>query len=120
MEPLSDLPALEASTATDITALEAALQGQSFLDQDFEHSLRAALAAVGGALLFAMHIENEEEHEHIAAIALGAPGERKFFLVTVPTEGGELRVEPAESSDNPLAHITASYADLAEAYAVAA
>lgn len=104
----------------ETVAIETALQIEESTEQDFEESLRAVLAAAGGVLLFHMRIDNDAEHQHVAAVSVGEAEERRFFLVIKPVDGGELRVEPVESSDNPLAGITAAYAGLVDVLAIAA
>jgi len=99
--------------------IEAALKGKMIVAQDFERSLQTALAATGGILLFQMRIDHPDKRESVAAISIGTGAERRFFLIILPAEGGKLRVEPVETSDNPLAHIAAAYAGLADRYKAA-
>jgi hypothetical protein len=111
---------VDPARADDESKIEAALQAQDAVSQDFESSLRAALAATGGALLFQMHIDKETVHEHVAAISVGAGTERRFFLVILPADGGKLKIEPVEASNNPLAGIAAAYAGLVDVFEIAA
>jgi hypothetical protein len=111
---------VEPPRTADKAKIEAALQNEDIVSQDFENSLRAALTATGGALLFQMHIDNETAHEHVAAISVGAGKDRRFFLVILPADGGKLRVEPVETSSNPLAGIAAAYAGLVDVFDIAA
>jgi hypothetical protein len=120
MRAQTTLPKAEVAGLSETTDIEAALQSQDIVAQDFEKSLQAALAATGGALLFQMHIDNEKAHEHVAAISVGTAKDRRFFLVILPAEGGKLRVESVESSSNPLARIARSYAGLVEVFDIAA
>ena len=86
--------------------------------EDFEESIRMALSAVGGELLFQMRLENDE-CRHVAAVALGSGDHRRVALVILPPEGA-MRIEPAETSTNPVAAIARSYAGLVDAYKSAA
>ena len=95
-------------------------QGHDTDSLDFESSLRAALAATGGALLFQMHIEREGAREHVAAIRVGSAENGRFFLVILPAGSRKLKIEPVETSNNPLAHIAAAYARLVDVLAIAA
>src|SRR5262245_43786929 len=54
--------------------------------EDFEESIRMALSAVGGELLFQMRLENDE-CRHVAAVTLGSGDHRRVALVIVPMEG---------------------------------
>jgi hypothetical protein len=111
---------VETSRAADEAKIEAALQTQDTVSQDFESSLRAALAATGGALLFQMRIDKETIREHVAAISVGTGENRRFFLVILPVDGGKLQIEPVETSTNPLAGIAAAYAGLVDIFEIAA
>jgi hypothetical protein len=113
-------PSREPARASDEAAIEAALQNWDIVSADFESSLSAALAATGGALLFRMHIDNQSAREHVAAISVGTGESRRFFLVILPADGGTLKVEPVETSSNPLARIAAAYAELVDAFDIAA
>jgi hypothetical protein len=110
----------ELPRVADKAQIKADLQVEDIVSQDFEFSLRAALAATGGALLFQMHIDNETAHEHVAAISVGKAEARRFFLVILPFQGGALKVEPVETSGNPLAGIAAAYAGLVDVFDIAA
>jgi hypothetical protein len=118
MSAQTTAPKAEASNAS--TEFEAALQSQEIVAQDFENSLQAALAATGGALLFQMHIDNENAREHVAAISVGTAEERRLFLVILPADGGKLKVEAVETSDNPLARIAPAFAGLVDVFGIAA
>ncbi|BCH26122.1 hypothetical protein MesoLjLc_60370 [Mesorhizobium sp. L-8-10] len=87
--------------------------------EDFEESVRMALAAVGGELLFQMRLENVDDCRHVAAVTLGTGGDRRVALVILPPEG-VMRIEPVESSTNPLAALARSYAGVLDAYQSAA
>ena len=93
---------------------EAALQG------DFAVCVVSALEAVKGTLLFQMRIDAERAGRKVAAISVGQGEDRAFALVILPDGGGRVRVERAEDSDDPLATIAPSYADLINVLDVAA
>jgi hypothetical protein len=120
MSAQTTAPKIELSNSSETSDIEAALQNQDIVAQDFENSLQAALAATGGTLLFQMHIDNEKAREHVAAISVGTAEERRLFLVVLPTDGGKLKVEPVETSDNPLARITPAFAGLVDVFDIAA
>lgn len=118
---LEDGPASEAGPALPIDAADMgdALLGELTEAEDFEESVRRALAAVGGELLFQMRLENVADCRHVAAISLGTGAERRIALVILPPEGA-MRIEPVEGSSNPVAGIARSYFGLIEAYKAAA
>jgi hypothetical protein len=116
----AETDSIESPRGTGKTKLETASQNEDIVSRDFEHSLRAALTATGGALLFQMHIDNEAAHEHVAAISVGKADNRQFFLVILPAGGGTLKIEPVETSSNPLAGIAAAYARLVDVFDIAA
>jgi hypothetical protein len=89
-------------------------------DKDFEDVVRGALEAVGGTLLFKIRIGADREGQHVAAAAVGDGATRQFLLLTLPTGGGQLRVETAARSASPLAKIAASYAGLMDVFKAAA
>lgn len=86
---------------------------------DFEGVVNDALKTVGGELLFQIRHQNDEECRHVAAVALGRAEERRLVLVILNADGN-MRLEPTETSDNPIAHLARSYLWLAEAYRSAA
>lgn len=86
---------------------------------DFEDMVLKALDAVGGKLLFQMRLDNGDDCQHVAAITLGEDGARRVALVILNAEGA-MRLEPVETSDNPIAGLARSYVSLAEAYQTAA
>src|SRR5262245_22672735 len=106
--------------AVNESEIEATLQSQDMISQKFENSLRAALTATGGALLFQVHIDKETGREHVAAISVGTAQDRRFFLVILPADGGKLKVEPVETSNNPLTGIAPAYAGLVDVFEIAA
>lgn len=94
--------------------------GTTVSDEQFEQIVRNALEPNDGVMLFKMRIGTQEEGEHVAAAAIADGDQQHFVLISLSTAGGELTVEPAAESSNPLARIAASYAGLAEAFAAAA
>ena len=89
-------------------------------DQDFEEVVRGALEAVGGTLLFKMKVGADTEAHHAAAAAVGLGDSRQFLLLTLPTQGGQLKVETTSRSTSPLAGIAESYAGLMDVFKAAA
>lgn len=86
---------------------------------DFEDMVLKALDEVGGKLLFQMRLDNGVDCQHVAAITLGEGGGERVALVILNAEGA-MRLEPVETSDNPVAGLARSYVSLAEAYRAAA
>jgi hypothetical protein len=89
-------------------------------DDDFEKVVRGALEAVGGRLLFKMKVGADDEAHHAAAASVGLGESRQFLLLTLPTHGGQLKVETTSRSSSPLAQIAESYAGLMDVLKVAA
>ncbi len=89
-------------------------------DNDFEEVVRGALEAVGGTLLFKMKVGADSDAHHAAAAAVGLGHSRQFLLLTLPTHGGQLKVETTSRSDSPLARIAESYAGLMDVLKAAA
>lgn len=89
-------------------------------EMDFEEVVRGALEAVGGTLLFKMRIDAEGQAHHAAAAAVGVGEGRQFLLLTLPIDGGQLKVETVARSASPLARIAASYAGLMDVFKAAA
>jgi len=89
-------------------------------EDEFSEVVGGALEAVGGRLLFKMHLDRDGTGEHIAAASVGDGGGRQFLLLTLPASGGALKVEAASKSDNPIAGIAASYAGLMDVFQAAA
>ena len=87
---------------------------------EFEIVVRGALDAVGGTLLFKMTIDAEGEPHHAAAASVGTGETRQFLLLTLPVNGGRLKVETTARSASPLAGIAASYAGLLDVFKAAA
>jgi hypothetical protein len=101
-------------------AAELPAKDRPISDQDFETVVRSALDAVGGTLLFKMRVDEGKEPHHAAAAFVGEGEKRQFLVMTMPIEGGQLRVETAAKSKSPIAGIAAAYAGLADAFATAA
>lgn len=116
-------------TQIDDKALESALEEslgeltsvpKAVSTEDFASVVDGALEAVGGKLLFSMCVANNGTDEHVAAASVGEGESRQFLLLSLPTQGGSLKVETASKSDNPVAGIAAAYAGLMDALKVAA
>ncbi|MDQ6435935.1 hypothetical protein RB623_17910 [Mesorhizobium sp. LHD-90] len=106
----------EETAEQDLPAAEAA----AVSDERFEEIVSEALDGVDGTMLFKMRLDAEGNGEHVAAASVGEGEARHFLILSLPVSGGELRVEPAADSKNPVAGIAASYAGLAEVFAAAA
>jgi hypothetical protein len=109
---------LESTLAESLTELVAEKPVVS--DDEFVDVVAGALEAVSGTLLFKMRIETEGQHQHIAAASVGDGGNRQFLLLTLPTDGGALKVETIAKSANPVAGIAAAYAGLMDLFQAAA
>ena len=108
------------ANSLEAVELELALHNQNLVSLGFEESIRTALQATGGEILFQMRLENED-CQRVAAVRIGADdGERQFALVIMPPDGGLMRVEPVAQSSNPVAQITESYAGLMDVFRAAA
>ena len=79
--------------------------------KDFEDVVRGALEAVGGTLLFKMQDRRRPGRHHMAAAAVGVGECRQFLVLTLPQDGGQLKVETAARSASPLARIAAPMPD---------
>ncbi len=89
-------------------------------DDAFGEAVQGALEAVGGMLLFKVRVGNGESAQHVAAAAVGQGDARQFLVLSLPAAGGQLKIETAALSSNPLAGIAASYARLMDAFQAAA
>jgi hypothetical protein len=114
MEPDAAVPLPPAETPLPIPP------SREVTDEEFAEVVRGALEAVGGTLLFKARIGAEEKTQLVAAASVGAGAARQFLLLSLPTSGGQLKVEMAARSSNPLAGIAASYAGLMDAFRAAA
>lgn len=116
-EPVPESPTLLAPSDTRL--LEAPVLPE-VSDDDFEEIVRGALEAVGGTLLFKMKVGAGGEAHHAAAAVVGLGAGRQFLLLTLPAEGGHLKVETTSRSISPLAKIAESYAGLMDVLKAAA
>jgi hypothetical protein len=116
-EPVTETPTL--LPASDATLLLPPVLHE-VSDNDFEEVVRGALEAVGGKLLFKMKVGADSEAHHAAAAAVGLGHSRQFLLLTLPTHGGQLKVETTTRSNSPLAQIAESYAGLMDVLKAAA
>ncbi|MEP9385701.1 hypothetical protein [Mesorhizobium sp. KR9-304] len=116
-EPVAQAPILLAAPNTELLAPSAA---REVSDDDFEEVVRGALEAVGGTLLFKMKVGADSDAHHAAAAAVGLGEGRQFLLLTLPTHGGQLKVETTSHSSSPLARIAESYAGLMDVLKAAA
>jgi len=116
-EPAEPPQALLAAPDTKLLAPPAE---QPISDSDFEDVVRGALESVGGTLLFKVRVDDEAQPLHAAAAAVGLGEGRQFLLLTLPVRGGQLKVETASQSANPLARIAESYAGLMDVLKAAA
>ncbi|MER9558724.1 MULTISPECIES: hypothetical protein [unclassified Mesorhizobium] len=113
-ESLADL------VAADVAQADRVPDAKTVSEDEFVEVVGGALEAVGGTLLFKMCVENEGEAQHVAAASVGDGGNRQFLLLTLPTNGGALKVETTSKSTNPVAGIAAAYAGLMDAFQAAA
>ena len=104
------------SPSLESVEIELAFQTEDTVTAGFEQAVRHALEKAGGALLF--HMRGRASSDWVAAASVGTGPERQILLLTVSPEG-ELRVEPAEGSENPIARIAAPFADVMERLASA-
>ncbi|MER8908924.1 hypothetical protein NKH99_14725 [Mesorhizobium sp. M0854] len=113
-ESLADL------VAADVAQADLVPDAKTVSEDEFVEVVGGALEAVGGTLLFKMCVVNEGEAQHVAAASVGDGGNRQFLLLTLPTNGGALKVETTSKSTNPVAGIAAAYAGLMDAFQAAA
>ena len=116
-EPTTEAPILLPAPDTERLA---PMESHEVSDTDFEEVVRGALEAVGGTLLFKMKVGADNEAHHAAAAAVGLGESRQFLLLTLPTHGGQLKVETTSRSKSPLARIAESYAGLMDVLKAAA
>ncbi len=118
MDAQLDDKELENSLAEGLAQLADNSEG---ISQDaFAEVVDGALEAVGGRLLFKMQVDAEGRRQHVAAASVGDGEARQFLLLTLPVDGGALKVEPAAKSENPAAGIAAAYAGLMDVLQAAA
>ncbi|MEO9339942.1 hypothetical protein ABFT80_21165 [Mesorhizobium sp. SB112] len=89
-------------------------------DDEFERTATGAVEAFSGTLLFRMKTGEGLDACHVATAFVDEAGERHFVILTQSVAGGELRVEAASKSENPVASIIPAYADVLETFAAAA
>ena len=116
-EPTTEAPILLPAPDTERLA---PIEVPEVSDTDFEEVVRGALEAVGGTLLFKMKVGADDQAHHAAAAAVGLGESRQFLLLTLPTHGGQLKVETTSRSKSPLARIAESYAGLMDVLKAAA
>jgi hypothetical protein len=118
--PMEDLQLLTDEMLASIGSRDEEVSPETPADAgDFEEMILQALDTVGGKLLFQMRLDNGDDCQHVAAITLGEGDRRQVALVILNAEGA-MRLEPVETSDNPVAGLARSYVSLAEAYQTAA
>jgi len=115
-ESVPEIPTLPSSSDTELLAAVP----REVSDDDFEEVVRGALEAVGGTLLFKMKVGADGEAHHAAAAVVGLGASRQFLLLTLPVNGGQLKVETTSRSNDPLAGIAESYAGLMDVLKAAA
>ena len=108
-EPVPETPALLAPPDTKLLAPPAS---HEVSDNDFEEVVRGALEAVGGTLLFKVKVGADSGGTTCRRRAVGLGENRQFLLLTLPAQGGQLKVETTSRSNSPLARIAKSYAGL--------
>jgi hypothetical protein len=95
-------------------------EARTVSEDEFVEIVGQALEVVGGKLLFKMRIDADGQGEHVAAAAVGTDDNRQFLLLTLPINGGALKVETAAKSTNPVAGIAPAYAGLMDVFQAAA
>lgn len=111
--PTERLPDPAAAISLETIGLELALQSQDTVQTGFEGAVRQALEKAGGTLLFHMRVDDGSATRWTAAVSIGAGDERQFLIVTIPADGN-VRIEPLDQSDEPVARIAPAFADLME------
>lgn len=114
--PMMNEPALAGAApvfpSLESIELELSLQCQDVIQHGFEGSVRRALTAAGGTLMFHMRTDSISDSRWVAVASMRDGEERKLIVITVPAEGNTLRVEAVEESDHPLAGIAVAYANV--------
>ena len=100
------------SPSLESIELELSLQCQDVIQHGFEGSVRRALDAAGGTLLFHMRTDAISDSRWVAAASMRDGDECRLIIITVPNEGNALTVEAVEESENPLATIAVAYANV--------
>lgn len=101
-------PALEATDDLSAAILDALAAGEG---STFEDRVRSAVDELPAHFLFHMRIDLDPAMD-VAAIAT-ADSETADFLIVRQTEGEDVAIEPAASSDLPIAALIPAYAGLA-------
>jgi hypothetical protein len=83
-------------------------------------AVRHGIEAAGGCILFDLTLGEDEAAEWTAAIAFEDEEEPRVAILTLKTASGEMSLEPAEASENPVAALATSYAGFAEQWGRAA
>ncbi|HWK14986.1 MAG TPA: hypothetical protein VNS02_11365 [Rhizobiaceae bacterium] len=95
-------------------SLQAIDTREQLLDQ-----LPEAIGKAGGELLFELP-HDRDDLSWAGAVAFGEGASRQFAIVSLPADGGPAKVEPAASSELPMARIAESYAGLMPHFRTAA
>ena len=111
--PTEHLPDSAEAISLESIELELALQSQDTVQAGFEGAMRQALEKAGGALLYHMRVDDGEATRWTAAVSIGTGAERQFLIVTIPAEGN-VRIDPLDQSDEPLARIAPAFVDVME------
>ncbi len=101
----------DAVASLETIELELALQSQDTVQAGFEGALRQALEKAGGTLLFHMRVDDESGTHWTAAVSVGDGDDRQILIVTIPSDG-PARIEPTESSPEPIARIAPAFAEV--------
>jgi hypothetical protein len=114
-EAAEDRPSLdEACEALKALAAQTPGEGAS-------EAIRNGIEAAGGCILFDLTVGEDEAAEWTAAIAFEQEEEEpRVAILTLRPASGEISLEPAEESGNPLAALATSYAGFAEQWGRAA
>ncbi|KQZ94138.1 hypothetical protein ASD64_04485 [Mesorhizobium sp. Root157] len=118
MDAQLDDKALETSLAESLGDLVP--EARTVSEDEFVEIVGQALEAVGGEMLFKMCLETDGRREYVAAAAVGSDDKRQFLLLTLPVDGGALKVETASKSTNPVAGLAPAYAGLMDVFQAAA
>lgn len=116
LEPVGAADAASEQAVAD----EVVVAATGVTEEEFTQLVDDALEAVGGILLFKMHIDDDGEDKHVAAASIGDGARRQFLLLSLPVSGGKLKVESASRSNSPLAKLAEAYVGVVEAFRAAA
>ncbi len=84
----------------------------------FDDLVCSGIEAAGGVVLFRMKLGEGDASRFSAAIALEGDEAREIAILTI--DAGDMRLEPAAASEQPIAALASSYAGLAEHWSRAA